>query len=72
MKDVKPKNTKLEETEDDLNGKPICPSCGNLMVFESIDFDQEDSLTDEKKSDKGEWVCPHCQGEIDFLGGDDE
>lgn len=19
-----------------------------------------------------EWVCPHCQGEIDFLGGDDE
>jgi transposase len=20
----------------------------------------------------GEWVCPHCQGEIDFLGDDDE
>ena len=19
-----------------------------------------------------EWACPHCQGEIDFLGGDDE
>ncbi|MFA5152015.1 MAG: hypothetical protein WC554_05595 [Clostridia bacterium] len=19
-----------------------------------------------------EWVCPHCQGEIDFLGDDDE
>lgn len=20
----------------------------------------------------GEWFCPHCQGEIDFLGEDDE
>jgi len=20
----------------------------------------------------GEWLCPHCQGEIDFMGGDDE
>lgn len=20
----------------------------------------------------GEWLCPHCQGEIDFLGGEDE
>jgi Zn finger protein HypA/HybF involved in hydrogenase expression len=19
-----------------------------------------------------EWMCPHCQGEIDFLGGDDD
>lgn len=22
--------------------------------------------------EEGEWVCPHCQGEIDFLGGEDE
>lgn len=22
--------------------------------------------------ESGEWACPHCQGEIDFLGGDDE
>lgn len=72
MEEVKPKDITTEETEDDLNGKPICPSCGNLMVFEPIDSDQEESLSDEIKSDKSEWVCPHCQGEIDFLGGDDE
>jgi Zn finger protein HypA/HybF involved in hydrogenase expression len=22
--------------------------------------------------EEGEWMCPHCQGEIDFLGDDDE
>lgn len=20
----------------------------------------------------GEWICPHCDAEIDFLGGEDE
>lgn len=20
----------------------------------------------------GSWVCPHCDGEIDFMGGDDD
>jgi Zn finger protein HypA/HybF involved in hydrogenase expression len=25
-----------------------------------------------KLKENEEWVCPHCQGEIDFLGGDDE
>lgn len=22
--------------------------------------------------EEGEWVCPHCQGEIDFLGEEDD
>lgn len=22
-------------------------------------------------AEAGEWACPHCQGEIDFMGGDD-
>lgn len=23
-------------------------------------------------SEQGEWVCPHCQGEIDFLAEDED
>lgn len=22
--------------------------------------------------EEGSWICPHCQGEIDFMGDDDE
>ena len=25
-----------------------------------------------KVEENGKWVCPSCQGEIDFLGGEDE
>ena len=25
-----------------------------------------------KIEEDGEWVCPHCQGEINFLGDEDE
>lgn len=44
------KKKKISE-EDSL---PLCPKCGNAMIFED-----------------GEWVCPHCQGEIKFLDEDE-
>mgnify|MGYP001103816250 CR=1 FL=1 len=51
MKNIK----KIKEENTQEAGTPICPKCGNIMIFE-----------------EEEWLCPHCQGEIDFLGGEDE
>lgn len=58
--------------EEESPGAPICSKCGNVMIFESLEGLSGDLLDSKKKSAEGEWVCPHCQGEIDFLGGDDE
>jgi Zn finger protein HypA/HybF involved in hydrogenase expression len=22
--------------------------------------------------EEGKWICPHCSGEIDFMGGEDD
>lgn len=53
------------------SGVPVCEKCGNVMIKESSDLSL-DSSEEIKESKNGEWVCPHCQGEIDFLGEDDE
>lgn len=56
-----------EKKENIEEGAPICQKCGNVMIWEPI------SDTPGLKDDiRGEWLCPHCQGEINFLGEDDE
>ena len=57
-----------KEDQKTDEGVSVCEKCGNAMIWES--FDGEISSTEEGKN--GEWVCPHCQGEIDFMGEEDD
>ncbi len=48
------------------------------MTDKNVDNEQEqgtpvcDKCGNVMVYEEGEWMCPHCQGEIDFLGEDDE
>jgi hypothetical protein len=46
---------------------PVCKKCGNVMIWESVD-----GTPGPADGVDGEWLCPHCQGEIDFLGEENE
>lgn len=56
----------VEEQED---GAPVCEKCGNLLIKESL---SSSDLSEQIEKSDGEWCCPHCQGEIDFLGDEDD
>lgn len=58
------KKKSLDQNETNEEADPICEKCGNVKIREPLDG------TRDKKT--GEWVCPHCQGEIDFFGDDEE
>lgn len=58
---------KQEETET-TEAVPVCEKCGNALIKESFDSAQDSFLDKSKKLKRGEWMCPHCQGEIDFFG----
>ena len=61
-----------EETNTEQEGAPVCEKCGNLLIRESVDAVLGDPDGQSEQSSEGEWVCPHCQGEINFLGEDNE
>jgi rubrerythrin len=74
------KNDKYDTAEDTTIGAPVCEECGNILIKESSENSSERSFGSAqdkphdgiKQQDSAVWVCPHCQGEIDFLGDDDE
>lgn len=53
--------TKEKENIEEQEGVPVCEKCGTAMIEEPLDDDQG----------KDNWVCPHCDGEIDFFGDED-
>jgi Zn finger protein HypA/HybF involved in hydrogenase expression len=63
---------KEEVEKSELEGEPVCEKCGSILIWEPFDSAQGDSLDKTKKSEEGELVCPTCQGEIDFLGDDED
>jgi hypothetical protein len=65
------KNNNINETEIE-QGAPVCEKCGNIKLWEPFDLTQVESSGQMDDSKEGRWVCPHCQGEIDFLGEEDE
>jgi ribosomal protein L37AE/L43A len=70
----------LTEEDREQTGVPVCEKCGNIMIKEfggdylhgSFDSAQDKPRPVSNTKDGTVWVCPHCQGEIDFLGEEDE
>ena len=70
------------EADSDINEEadPICEKCGNVMIKESFDSASLDRVYPESsrgardRQDRGDkkWLCPHCQGEINFFGDSEE
>lgn len=60
------------EDEKSEDGVPVCDKCGNVLIKESIDGIEDNFSDGSGEAKDGEWFCPHCQGEIEFLGDEDE
>jgi ubiquinone/menaquinone biosynthesis C-methylase UbiE/rubredoxin len=62
----------LNEENEPQEGIPVCEKCGNVKIKEPFDPAQGVSSAKSEDTENNEWVCPHCQGEINFLGEEDE
>jgi len=68
------------DSETNEEADPICEKCGNIMIKEPLDSTSLDRVYPEKsrgaqdRQDRGDkkWVCPHCQGKINFFGDSEE